>query len=204
VLRRSAPTDRGRSKIVPALDLAPLQPGFWASIFGNDHPVTVEIGPGKGESLIHLARTERERNFFAIERSFTSARSIHDRLHELGLRNAHVIAGDAGCILALLPDACVAGYLIQFPDPWWKRRHWRRRLWSSAFVADIRRTMVPHGEVELVTDVEQTFDLAQRHLDADDGFEPVTREISNDASTDFARKALRHGATIRRSVHRRR
>jgi tRNA (guanine-N7-)-methyltransferase len=181
-----------------------LKPGFWTVIFGNDHPVTVEIGPGKGESLIRLSRTERERNFFAIERSHSLARALEDRLRELDLRNARVVAGDAACILALLPDACVARYLVQFPDPWWKRRHWRRRIWTAPFVADVRRTLMLHGEVELVTDVEEYFDLAQRLLDADSGLETLTWEVSTDVSTDFARKAVRRGATIRRSVHRRR
>jgi tRNA (guanine-N7-)-methyltransferase len=169
-------------------------------IFANPHPVTIEIGPGKGETLIHRARTERERNFFAIERSHALARSIDNRLHELDLRNARAIAGDATCILALLPDACVAGYLIQFPDPWWKRRHKRRRLLTPPFVAEMRRTLVLHGEI----DVQEYFDLAQCHLEANEGLESVTREISTDVSTDFARKAVRYGATIRRSVHRRR
>lgn len=193
-----------RPRIVPALDLEPLQPGFWTALFGNDRPVTVEIGPGKGESLIRLSRSERERNFFAIERSHALARSIGTRLHELGLRNARIVAGDAACILALLPDGCVARYLVQFPDPWWKRRHWRRRLWTPLFVAQIRRTLVPSGEVELLTDVKEYFDLAQRYLDADGGLQAVTREIASDVSTDFARKAVRRGARIQRSVHRRR
>jgi tRNA (guanine-N7-)-methyltransferase len=193
-----------RSKTIPALDLEPLKAGFWTTIFGNAHPVTVEIGPGKGESLIYHSRTERERNFFAIERSHSLARSVGSRLIELGLRNARIIPGDAACILGLLPDACVARYMVQFPDPWWKRRHWPRRLWTPSFVAQIRRTLVPHGEVELVTDVDEYFDLAQSHLDADGGLEAVARGISADVSTDFARKAVRRGATIQRSVHRRR
>jgi tRNA (guanine-N7-)-methyltransferase len=182
----------------------PLQAGFWTVVFGNSHPVTIEIGPGKGETLIHLSRSERQRNFFAIERSHALARSIDNRLRELDLRNARLIAGDAACILALLPDACVARYLIQFPDPWWKRRHKRRRLLAPSFVAEIRRTLVSQGEVELVTDVEEYFKLAQSHLDAEADLELVTREISTDVSTDFARKAVRQGAAIRRSIHRRR
>lgn len=190
--------------MAPVLDLAPLKAGFWKEIFGNDFPVTVEIGPGKGESLIRLARTNRQRSFFAIERSYALARSIENRLRELDLRNARVMAGDAACILALLPEACVDRYLVQFPDPWWKRRHWRRRLWTPSFVAQIRRTLVSDGEVELVTDVDEYFDLAQSQLDADAGLELVARAISADVSTDFARKAARRGATIQRSVHRRR
>lgn len=201
--RTTAPS-RERSETIPALDLEPLRPGLWKQIFGDDHPVTIEIGPGKGESLVRLSRSEREHNFFAIERSHSLARHIDTRLRQLGLRNARVIAGDAACILTLLPDACVARYLIQFPDPWWKRRHWRRRLCTPPFVGQVRRTLIPHGEVELVTDVGEYFDLAQLHLDADGGFEVVAREASRDVSTDFARKALRRGATIRRSVHRRR
>jgi len=201
----SLSSDTGtRSQIALALDLEPLKPELWTVIFGNDHPVTVEIGPGKGESLIRLSRSERHRNFFAIERSHALARALDARLRELDLRNARIIAGDAACILTLLPDACVTRYSVQFPDPWWKRRHWHRRLWTPRFVTEIRRTLVRSGEVELITDVGEYFDLAQSQLDADAGLEPAVREISTDLSTDFARKAARSGATIQRSVHRRR
>jgi tRNA (guanine-N7-)-methyltransferase len=193
-----------RPPVALALDLEPLKPGFWVGIFGNDHPVTVEIGPGKGESLIRMSRTERHLNFFAIERSHSLARALGRRLHELDLRNARIIPGEATCILTLLPDACVARYSVQFPDPWWKRRHWSRRLWTPPFVAEVRRTLVRSGEVELVTDVGEYFELAQSQLDAESGLEPVAREVSTDLTTDFARKAARRGATIQRSVHRRR
>ncbi len=120
------------------------------------------------------------------------------------LRNARVVNGDATCVLDLLPDACVAGYFVQFPDPWWKRRHHRRRVWTGPFVALLRGTLMPGGTIELITDVPDYFALAQKLLDADPELERVTAGPYEGAATAFARKARARGATIHRSVHRRR
>ena len=85
--RRIASNSSGQPAVVPALDLEPLKPGFWTAIFGNDHPVSLEIGPGRGETLIRESRAERERNFFAIERSRSSALSLDKRIGALWHRS---------------------------------------------------------------------------------------------------------------------
>lgn len=104
----------------------------------------------------------------------------------------------------MLPAACVAAFHIQFPDPWWKRRHHKRRLWSAHFVATLHRALVPHGTIELITDVGEYFALAQTCLAAEPGLEPVTLDCAAGLHTSFARKAVARGATIYRSLHRRR
>ena len=121
-----------------------------------------------------------------------------------GLGNARVIAGDAPCLIAALPEACVAAFYVLFPDPWWKRRHHKRRLWTPPFVAVLRRALVRGGTIELVTDVGDYFAVAQQHLNADAELEVVTIGHPAALETSFARKALRRGAPLYRSVHRRR
>src|SRR5262249_29218139 len=150
-------------------DLRSLGAGVWRDIFANPHPAWIEIGPGRGEFLLTAARRYRERNYFAIERSRSRAHAIEDRIRQKEIANARVIAADAPCVLALLPGACVAGYFVQFPDPWWKRRHERRRLWSTEFVAALERTLAPGGEIDFVTDVEEYFGVAQAYLDDNAG-----------------------------------
>jgi tRNA (guanine-N7-)-methyltransferase len=183
--------------------LAPLPADCWRQIFGNDRPVAVEIGPGRGEFLLASARETPARNFYAIERSAARARTITEKLARSRVENARVISGDAVRVIGLLPASCVAAFHIQFPDPWWKRRHHKRRLWTPHFVAALRRVLVLDGTVELITDVGDSFALAQSCLSADPGLEVVTMGHPTELHTSFARKAAARGATIYRSVHRR-
>lgn len=184
--------------------LAPLPADCWRQIFGNDRPVAVEIGPGRGEFLLASAQRAPAHNFYAIERSAARTRAIAAKLARGGVDNASVLWADAGCVIDLLPESCVAAFHIQFPDPWWKRRHQRRRLWTPRFVAALCRALVPNGTVELLTDVGDYFALAQACLDAEPRLELVTMAAPVEVQTSFAHKARRRGAVISRSVHRRR
>ena len=181
-----------------------LAPDFWRFVFGNERAVTVEVGPGRGDFLIVSARREPQLNFFAIERSVSRAARLRQRVEALGLLNVRVLNADARCALDLLPDACIERYHVQFPDPWWKKRHGRRRIWTPDFVALLRRTLRPGGSVEFVTDVGDYFAAALPLLDADAGLERIVAGPTDSADTSFARKALARGDTLYRSEHRRR
>jgi tRNA (guanine-N7-)-methyltransferase len=182
-------------------DLAPLRPDFWQEIFGNANPIAVEIGPGLGEFLITAAVRRRDRNFFAIERSSSRAAHIEQRLLDKRLTNARVLRGDATCVLTILPDACVGTYYVQFPDPWWKRRHYRRRLMTGSFVAELRRTLRPGGTIELITDVEEYYELAVAALDADTGLELLSTDLDLMTATSFSRKAHQRGWHLRACIY---
>ena len=171
-------------------------------IFANDRQVGVEIGPGRGDFLLASAVAQPLWNFFAIEHSHSRTREIEARLAHGAAGNARVVCADASCLLPLIPDASVAAVFTQFPDPWWKRRHHKRRLWTTDFVANLRRVLAPAASIELLTDVEQTFRLAQKYLDAEPGLAAVEVGCLARHDTWFARKALRRGGAIYRSLHR--
>jgi tRNA (guanine-N7-)-methyltransferase len=183
-------------------DLQPLPPDCWRRIFRNDRPVAIEIGPGRGEFLLASARADPQRNFFAIEHSASRTREIAARLATDGIENARVICGDAVCLIELLPEASVAAFHVLFPDPWWKRRHKKRLLWTPRFAAGVRRALTPGGTVELITDVADYFTLAQRCL-AGAGLAVVAIDEAAEARTSFARKARARGVPLHRSVHQR-
>ena len=176
---------------------------MWEAVFDNAHPVAIEVGPGRGDFLMAHARTHPAQNILGIERSPNRARAIQERLDAVRLRNARVLNADAPCVVTALPGLCVAAYHIQFPDPWWKRRHHRRRLFTAQFVGSLRRTLVPGGTIELVTDVADYWALAQHLLDAEPGHERITAGETSDVVTTFARKAERRGVPLYRSTHRR-
>jgi tRNA (guanine-N7-)-methyltransferase len=175
---------------------------LWSAVFGNTRPVLIEVGPGRGEFLLRSAREDPGRNYFAIERSRGRVREIERALGKRpALTNVRLINGDAACTLTLLPDVCVAGYFVLFPDPWWKVRHHRRRLLTPDFVATLRRTLVPGGLIHLASDVPGYFDVAQECLNADGGLQRIEAGPSPTPSTSFARKAQRLGTPIYRSIH---
>jgi tRNA (guanine-N7-)-methyltransferase len=146
----------------------------WSGVFGNDRPVEIEIGPGRGDVLLAFARACPQVNFFAIEHVHGAAERIAERIADAGLPNARVLAGDAACVVRnLVPPASVAAYHIYFPDPWPKRRHHKRRLVTPSFVATLGRTLAPGGLVHVATDLDWLFDamvraLAQAHFVACD------------------------------------
>ena len=183
--------------------LGPLPADCWQQIFANDRPVAVEIGPGRGEFLLASARGDPERNFFAIEHSMSRTHEVVERLARAGVANARVIAGDASCLIELFPPASVAAFHVLFPDPWWKRRHHKRRLMTPAFVATLRRALRDGGIIEVMTDVAEYFGLAVDALGSDRGLQPLADVAPRALQTSFARKAANRGATIYRTIYER-
>lgn len=179
----------------------------WPLLFGNRQPVEVEIGPGTGTFLLAAAAERPETNFFAIENSHSRTRALQTVLDMRGLPNVRVIQGDAACIVArLVPDDSVAAYHVYFPDPWWKRRHQRRRLFSVPFVQSLARTLVAGGTLHLATDVEDVFALMRASLNECRSFVRRAGEAEGGAATarpltSFERKGLARGATIHRAVY---
>jgi tRNA (guanine-N7-)-methyltransferase len=126
----------------------------WRAVFGNDAPVEVEIGPGRGDVLLAFAAAAPARNFFAIERAAGAAAGIAARAEAAGLENVRVVAGDARCVIArCVPDASVSAYHVYFPDPWPKTRHRERRVITGDLPREIVRTLVAGGVVHVASDL---------------------------------------------------
>ena len=127
---------------------------MWPEIFGDDRPVEVEIGPGRGETLLAFAAARPETNFFAIERIPGAAEAIMARAGARRLANVRVVAADARCVVGrLVGERSVAAYHLYFPDPWPKTRHRGRRLANPGFARDLARTLTPGGTVHVASDL---------------------------------------------------
>ena len=170
----------------------------WRSIFGNDGPVEVEIGPGTGTFFLHAAQHSPDVNFFGIERSPRRANALTRIAASRGCRNARVITANAACVIEhIVPAASVRAYHLYFPDPWWKRRHHRRRLLTDDLAAALARTLVPGGRLHIATDVTGVFERALRTLDTVPAFVRLAGVPSpRTVATLFERKGLRRGARI--------
>jgi tRNA (guanine-N7-)-methyltransferase len=171
---------------------------FWSELFGNDAPVEIEIGSGDGTFLAAAAARDPSTNFLGIERSPAKTRRLVARVARLGTSNARTLRADAACVIAtLLPPASVAAYHVYFPDPWPKRRHARRRVFTPDLIAALARTLVPGGRLLIATDVYGYARLIRLHVLADGRFDE--RESGPDhpgLTTAFARKYQAAGRPI--------
>lgn len=130
----------------------------WHDIFGNDRPVEVEIGPGKGAFLLAHAQNTPERNFFAVEICKRRAYRLAYLINRDGPSNIRAIHADMRCLIRTpLWPSSVSVYHLYFPDPWWKRRHHERRLFHTDFASALAQTLVPGGKILLASDVQEYF-----------------------------------------------
>ena len=175
----------------------------WLEIFGNTKPVEVEIGPGKGAFLSALARNYPERNFFGIELSKRRAFRLARLIERDGPANLIFIHADVTCLVRTMiwPES-VAAYHLYFPDPWWKPRHHKRRLFRDDFVTALTRTLAPRGIIFLASDVQEYFTEIVRQFAALPELvqfpwerDHVTRK-GKPILTDFERKYREQGRAI--------
>jgi tRNA (guanine-N7-)-methyltransferase len=136
------------------LDVETLpRPLNWGELYGNDHPVELEIGMGKGTFLTEQARARPEVNFFGIEWARWFWRSASDRLRRNNCLNARTVRAEASFFLTeFVPAESLSVLHIYFPDPWPKARHHKRRLVQPKFMPVVLRALRPGGRIQVVTD----------------------------------------------------
>jgi tRNA (guanine-N7-)-methyltransferase len=116
-------------------------------------PLVVEIGFGRGEFLLELAQREPEQAFVGVEVSYKRALKMARRLARLGVANIAIVEGRAEDVLRdALADASVACFWLNFPDPWPKKRHARRRFVQAETLALLARRLVAGGLLRIATD----------------------------------------------------
>jgi tRNA (guanine-N7-)-methyltransferase len=115
--------------------------------------VTLEIGFGGGESMIAAAQTEPRRGFIGVEPFVNGMAKALAAIESNGLQNIRLHFDDALNLLAWLPKSSLARVDLIHPDPWPKRRHWKRRFVQDAMVSRLARILRKNGEFRFVTDV---------------------------------------------------
>lgn len=126
-----------------------------SATFGREAPRVVEIGFGMGQATASIAHAHPEGDFLGIEVHEPGVGALLKRIEELGLGNLRIVQHDAVEVFKhMLADASLDGIHIFFPDPWHKKRHHKRRLIQSDFVALLVRKLKPGGYLHLATDWE--------------------------------------------------
>ena len=135
--------------------------GQWKEVFGNDHPIRVEIGMGKGSFLMEMARRNPEINFLGIEKySSVLLRAIEKHEEAPELTNLKFIRMDAEEIEAVFAPGEIDYIYLNFSDPWPKDRHAKRRLTSDRFLARYEKLLAPEGGVTFKTDNRDLFEFS--------------------------------------------
>jgi tRNA (guanine-N7-)-methyltransferase len=136
-----------------ALDLGTAAPADLSCLFPV--PVTatrLEIGFGGGEHLVAQAETHRDLGFIGCEPFLNGMARALSLIAEKQLANVRLHFGDAADLFAWLPDASLVGVDLLYPDPWPKRRHWKRRFVQNASVTELARVLAPSGVFRFVSD----------------------------------------------------
>jgi tRNA (guanine-N7-)-methyltransferase len=171
----------------------------WSALFGNERAVEIEIGCGKGAFLVEYARQHPQLNLLGIENQPRWVRWIEARLARAPQPNVRVLCTDAALVTArFIRDSSVHAYHLYFPDPWWKRRHHKRRLVQSDLAAHLFRTLEVGGVLHLATDVAERFEEMRLDLSAvpfvvcaADAPTPADRPLTN-----FERKYRAQGRAL--------
>ncbi|MBC8287883.1 MAG: tRNA (guanosine(46)-N7)-methyltransferase TrmB [Nitrospinae bacterium] len=127
----------------------------WQTQFGNSHPLKLEIGFGMGSFLIEMSAQEPRSNFIGMDFYHKGIRKLMTRIKKLQLENIRMAYGDVRFKVPLLfKDGELETVYINFPDPWPKKRHIKRRLIKPDFVKLIGQKLAPEGQIHLATDSE--------------------------------------------------
>jgi tRNA (guanine-N7-)-methyltransferase len=207
---------RGRqfslAELAPYLLEVPEKPSFldWATVFGNDGPVEVEVGFGKGLFLIGAAQACPQVNFLGIEMARKYQLFTATRFAKRGLNNVRLVKADARSFLRdYIPPASCQAVHVYFPDPWWKKRHLKRRVFTADFTEQCERVLSSGGRLYLVSDVLEYFEVmlalcAQRlKLRAVPSPTPSPADHDLDYLTNFERKFRKEGRPIYRATYER-
>lgn len=176
------------------------------SLWDNDRPLEVEVGSGKGLFLTTASGERVEHNFLGIEIARPYAMTAAARILRAGRDNVRMVPGDAGPLFAArVPDRSLAAVHVYFPDPWWKKKHKKRRVLNEAFLRSISRTLAPEGRFHFWTDVLEYFEtvLELAAMVVPELGPPIPEEAAEaehdlDYRTHFERRSRQHSIPVYR------
>lgn len=189
-----------RRRVTPA-------PPRWEVAFGRRAPLEVDLGCGRGEYAWQRAVSFPTINVVALDNRKKWISRLRERCQARGISNLRAIRCDVTQDLPILfAESSVAAFTIHHPDPWWKKRHRKRRLVSTGFVELAARLLVPGGWVFLQTDVPDLADEMKAAFGAMPVFAPVDgeawkRERMGDLRSHREKKCLQLGLPVRRLAY---
>ncbi len=140
--------------------------GEWKEIFGNSHPLAMEIGMGKGRFLMDLARQNPEINYLGVERYGSVLYRALQKIEEYPLDNIRFLCINAEVLPEIFAEGELDKIYLNFSDPWPKDRHAKRRLTSREFLARYDKVLKKDSHLEFKTDNRPLFDFSLQEVEA--------------------------------------
>ncbi len=183
------------------------QPWDAKALFERVAPLELEIGSGRGLFITQAAAALPAHDFLGIEISKKYAKHCAVLIAKKQLTNALMVCGDAQSVLReRIPDQSLAAVHIYFPDPWWKRRHRKRRIVCEAVIGLVHQKLIPGGKLHFWTDVQEYFLAGLQSIARVPGFDGPfeidehAAEHDFDYRTHFERRTRLHGEPVYRSL----
>lgn len=139
--------------------------GKWTEVFQNDQPIHIEVGMGKGQFIIEMARRNPEVNYIGIEKYSSVLVRAVEKLEDFEQDNLRLIRMDAENIEEVFDKDEVDRIYLNFSDPWPKDRHAKRRLTSTRFLERYDNILTPEGRVMFKTDNKDLFDFSLEQVE---------------------------------------
>ena len=140
--------------------------GKWNEIFGNDNPIYIEIGMGKGRFIINNALTYPDINFIGIEKYPSVQIRAVQKLREMDdIPNLRLLSMNAEILPEIFDEGEIRKIYLNFSDPWPKERHAKRRLTSGEFLDRYRKVLKPGDLVEFKTDNRGLFEFSLQEIE---------------------------------------
>lgn len=151
----------------------------FSALFGNDNPVTVEIGFGMGKATAIIAAENPDKNYLGLEVHTPGVGKLLGDIRDLGLKNLRIVEHDAMDVLKnMIPDSTVDAFHIFFPDPWPKKKHFKRRLVQRPRTDLIASKLKKNGYLYMVTDWLPYAEFAVEELSATEGLRNMYEKFS--------------------------
>ena len=134
--------------------------GRWQEIFGNDHPIHVEVGSGKGAFVSGMAKANPEINYIGIDIQKSVLSYALDKVLATAVPNIKLLWVDGSDLTDYFEDGEIDRLYLTFSDPWPKKRHEKRRLTYQSFLATYQQILLENGEIHFKTDNRGLFEYS--------------------------------------------
>lgn len=164
-------------------------------------PLWLEVGFGAGEHIHGQALNHPDIQFIGCEAYINGVSGLLQHMHNQPTPNLRIFPQDARLLINRLPDACTDRVYVLFPDPWPKKRHFKRRLLSDSFIQTLARIIKPGGELRIATDDDSYAEWIEERLGRQTFFEGPVGDIHTPPAdwirTRYQMRAERLGNTCR-------
>lgn len=180
--------------------------GNWQKIFGNENPIQVELGTGKGDFITQMAEQNPQINFVGLEMEAEVVLKAARKIQEKNLPNVKIIVFDINHVEEIFAPNEIDRLYINFCDPWPKKRHAKRRLTYIKFLQMYQKILKPHGEIHFKTDNHPLFDFSLEQFELanfkvrDVSYDLHANEPPENIRTEYENRFSAAGVPINRCV----